>query len=60
MRFMRHELKTADTNLVELLDKEHTEAVGTDEPDSKAKRDESQVSSPVRQTIIAMNHSSPQ
>jgi hypothetical protein len=53
------ELEAANADLVELLDKKHAEAVGTNEPDDEADCDEPEVRSPVSQSIIAMYHNTP-
>jgi hypothetical protein len=58
LREPESELKSADTNRVELLDEENTEPVGTHEPNDEAKSDESQVSSPVSQAFILVHERS--
>ena len=49
------ELESAEANLVQLLDEQDAEAIGTDEPDSQADRDQSQVGPPIGRTILRIH-----
>jgi hypothetical protein len=52
-------LEAANTDLVQLFDKEYAEAVRADEPDNEADGDEAQVGAPVGKSVIAMYHNPP-
>jgi hypothetical protein len=48
------QLKAAESNAIELLDEQHAESIGTDEPDDETDSDQSQIGAPVRQPIFGM------
>jgi hypothetical protein len=49
------QFEAPDANLVQLLDKQQAKTIGTDEPDSQAERDQTQVGPPIGRTILGIH-----
>ena len=49
------ELETANSDLIQFIDKQNAESEGTDKPDEQAKRDQPQIGPPIGQAILKMH-----
>jgi hypothetical protein len=58
LRKPESELKSADSNFVELFDEKNAKTIGTHEPNNEAQTDEPQVGSPVSQAFVLVHECS--